>query len=100
MDSLLQGIPKVSMHLDDIVITGTMEAEHLHNLPEVLNHLEQVGMCLKKDKCAFSLPQEEYLGHQISQEGLHLTKEKICAIVEAPAPQNITQLKSFHGMRN
>ena len=100
MDSLLQGIPKVCIYLDDILITGATEAEHLHNLQEVLNRLEQAGMCLKKDKCAFLLPQVEYLGHQISQKGLHPTKEKVRAIVEAPAPKNITQLKSFLGMLN
>ena len=100
MDSLLQGIPKVCIYLDDILITGAMEAEHLHNLQEVLNRLEQAGMCLKKDKCTFLIPQVEYLGHQISQKGLHPTKEKVRAIVEASAPQNITQLKSFLGMLN
>ena len=100
MDSLLQGIPKVCIYLDDILITGATEAEHLHNLQEVLNRLEQAGMCLKKDKCALLLPQVEYLGHQISQKGLHPTKEKVRAIVKAPAPQNITQLKFFLGMLN
>ena len=100
MDNLLQGIPKVCVYLDDILVTGATEAEHLHNLQEVLSRLEQTGMHLKKDKCAFLLPQVEYLGHQISQKGLHPTKEKVRAIVEAPAPQNVTQLKSFLGMLN
>ena len=93
MDNLLLGIEKVCVYLDDILITGAAEAEHLHNLQEVLSRLEQAGMHLKKDKCAFLLPQLEYLSHQISQKGLHPTKEKVCAIVEASAPCNITQLK-------
>ena len=42
----------------------------------------------------------EYLSHQISQEGFHPTKEKVCAIVDAPAPYNVTQLKFFLGMLN
>jgi len=42
----------------------------------------------------------EYLGHQISQSGFHPTKEKVRTIVEAPAPQNVSQLKSFLGMLN
>ena len=54
MDNLLQGIPKVCIYLDDVLITGATEAEHLHNLQEVLSHLEQAGMHLKKDKCASS----------------------------------------------
>jgi len=53
-------------------------------------------MHLKKEKCAFLLPQVEYLGHQISQGGFTLVR----AIVKAPAPQNVSQLKSFLGMLN
>ena len=100
MDNLLQGIANVCVYLDDILISGATETDHLHNLQEVLSRLEQAGMHLKKDKCAFLLSQVEYLGHQISQEGLHPTKEKVRAIVDAPAPCNVTQLKSFLGMLN
>jgi len=100
MDNLLQDIPKVCVYLGDILATGATEAEHLCNLQEVLSCLEQAGMHLKKDKCAFLLPEVEYLGYQISKKGLYSTKEKVGAIVEAPAPQNVTQLKSFLGMLN
>ena len=100
MDNILQDIEKVCVYLDDILITGATEVEHLHNVQKVLSCLEQAGMHLKKDKCAFLLPQVEYLGHQISQKGLHPTKDKVRAIVEAPAPCNVTQLKSFLGMLN
>ena len=74
MDNLLQGIPKICVYLDDILVTGATEAEHSHNLQEVLSHLK--GMHLKKDKCAFLLFHVEYLGHQSSRKGLHPTREK------------------------
>ena len=57
-------------------------------------------MRLKRSKCAFLLPQVEYLGHQISEKGLQPTTQKLRAIVEAPAPNNVSQLKSFLGMIN
>jgi len=46
------------------------------------------------------LPEVEYLGLVISAEGLHPANDKIRAISEAPAPSNITQLRSFLGMIN
>ena len=46
------------------------------------------------------LPSIEYLGHTISACSLQPTKEKVRAIVEAPAPQNVSQLKSFLGLLN
>ena len=46
------------------------------------------------------LPSVEYLGHKISNKGIQPTEEKIRAIVEAPAPNNVSQLKAFVGMLN
>ena len=46
------------------------------------------------------LPKIEYLGHVISAEGLHPAKDKIRAILEAPAPSSVAQLRSFLGMVN
>ena len=40
MDSLLQGIPHTLRYLDDILVTGTTEEEHLSNLEEVLKRLK------------------------------------------------------------
>ena len=51
-------------------------------------------------KCAFMLPTIEYLGHRIPSEGIQPTTGKVRAVLEAPAPQNITQLRSFLGMIN
>ena len=100
METLLQGIPNVSVYIDDILVTGKSHKEHLGNLQEVLSRLEQAGLRLKRSKCAFMLPSIDYLGHRISAEGIQPTKEKVGAIMEAPAPQNVSQLCSFLGMLN
>ena len=36
MDSVLQGIPKVIVYIDDILITGSTDKEHLETLEKVL----------------------------------------------------------------
>lgn len=100
METLLQGLPGVCLYLDDILVTGQSDQEHLTNLSAVLQKLAAAGMKLKPDKCFFMLQEVEYLGHKISANGLEPTQEKVRAIVEAPAPRNVTQLKSFLGMLN
>ena len=55
MENLLQGIPHVSIYLDDILLTGNTEAEHLATLDKVLTKLETAGFRLKKNKCAYLL---------------------------------------------
>ena len=100
MENLLQGMPHVSIYLDDILVTGTSEADHLKTLDEVLNRLETAGLRLKQNKCAFLLPSVEYLGHRISAKGLQPTDEKVRAIEKAPTPSNVSQLRSFNGLVN
>ena len=99
IDGILQGILHVCIYLDDILITGEDDAEHLHTLELVLSRLEAAGLRLKK-KCAFLMPSVGYLGHTIAADGLYPTKEKTRAIVEAPTPQDVSQLRSFLGMVN
>ncbi len=43
----------VAVYLDDILVTGTNEEEHLRNLEEVLRRLETSGLRLKRSKCEF-----------------------------------------------
>ena len=47
MENILQGIDHVSVYLDDILVTGATEQEHLKNLDTVLSRLETAGMHLK-----------------------------------------------------
>jgi len=48
-------LPYVSIYLNDILVTGRTQAEHLTNLNEVLTRLKESGMRLKKDKCVFMM---------------------------------------------
>ena len=100
METILQDLPHVCVYLDDILITGSTEKEHLSTLWEVLKRLDKAGVRLKRSKCEFMLPSMEYLGHCISKEGLQPTDGKVKALKEAPVPTNVSQLKSFLGLLN
>ena len=81
--------------MDDVLVANDTEAEHLSTLEEVLARLEQYGVRLNKAKCKFMLPSVEYLGYHISGDGVRPTQEKLQAIVDAPAPKDVSQLKSL-----
>jgi len=98
MDSLLADIPGVVVYMDDILVTGPTESDHLAALEEVLSRMEKAGLRLKKMKCQFMVPSVTYLGYIVDSEGLHPTPEKIKAITEAPSPRNVTELKSYLGL--
>ena len=93
-------VPGTAIYLDDVVVTGKTEEEHLSNLEEVLSRLERAGLRLNRSKSAFMLPCVEYLGHRISAEGIQPTQEKVRAVIQAPPPTNVSQLRSFLGAIN
>ena len=74
MDTILQGIPHVICYIDDILVTGNDDADHLKNLAAVFQQLQQHGLRLKLTKCYFMKPT---VGHLINAEGLHATSEKL-----------------------
>ena len=47
MDTLLQGIPGVACFIDDIIVTGATEEEHLKSLERAMKVLQDHGVRLK-----------------------------------------------------
>ena len=98
MDTILQGTPVATLM---IFLTGSTREEHLQNLETVLQRLDQRGVRVKKSKCEFLKDSVEYLGHKIDASGLHATTKKVDAVINAPQPKNVKQLRllrSFLGL--
>ena len=100
MVTVLRDIPNVICYLDNILVTGKSDDDHLHTLGIVLRRLDDHGFRVKKGKCAFLQPCVEYLGHKINCEGLQALPSKIAAITQAPTPHNVQELRSFLGLLN
>ena len=92
MDQILKGQKNTMCYLDDILIMGRNKEEHDEVLEQVLQRLQDHGIRLTHSKCKFSQESMEYLGHRIDAAGLHPTKEKIKAVVNA----NILILAMVH----
>ena len=100
MDRVLQGLPRVMCYIDDILVSGENDQQHLSTLAAVLERLKAYGFRIKKEKCAFLAESVEYLGFKIDASGIHPTADKLKAIEEAPTPQNVSELRSFLGLLN
>ena len=66
----------------------------------VLSRLQNPGVHLRRDKCRLFQNSVDYLGQTISPQGIHTSDQKVNAIVNAWAPQNIQELRSFLGLLN
>ena len=61
MEALLRDLPKVVVYIDNNLVAGRSQEEHLANLVQVLQRLKDAGMRLKKEKCSFCLSEVECL---------------------------------------
>lgn len=98
MDGLLGDIPGVQVYLDDIIIAE--KRDDLSRLKQVLERLREYGLRLHKGKCKFRQDEVTFLGHRIDAKGLRPKDDNVKAVVEAPAPTSVSELKAFLGLVN
>ena len=82
---------------DDLRVIGANDKEHDENLDRVMRKLEESGLTLNYDKCEIGVDSMVYMGDVLSGEGLKVSSERVKAIVEAPAPQSPSEVRSFLG---
>lgn len=97
---ILEGLPGIACHQDDVVVFGRDQAEHDANLTAVLRRFKDAGMTLNPQKCEFSKRRVKFLGHILDENGIAVDPEKTEAIRRMPPPENTTELRSFLGMVN
>ena len=97
IENALKGIPRTSVKIDDILVTGQNDEDHLKNLASVFNVLEEIEATINKRKCKFFADEIEYVGFIINENGLRTNPEKVKAMVELPEPTCLKQVQSFLG---
>ena len=100
IEQVLQNIPSTQVIIDDIIVPGRNDIEHLHNLKLVMNRLLSCRLHVNFEKCEFFQEKVSYVGHEIDSEGLHKSPGKIKAVKEAKLPENVSELRSFLGLVN
>ena len=97
IDKILSGIPMVCCRVDDILVSGRNDKDHLANLNEVFSRLETHGLRVKKEKTELMRDELIYLGHRISKHGMSPVRSKVEDLLKTPEPENVKQLIAFLG---
>ena len=100
MDGVLAGTLGIftCVYLDDILIYSSSIEEHLQHLKIVFERLRKAALKLKPTKCHFVLDEVNFLGHQVSANGIQPDPEKIKVIRNLKAPKTVREVRSFIGM--
>jgi hypothetical protein len=98
MDCVLRGLTWICclVYLDDVVIfTKAPVAQHVVELLVVLERLAEAGLSLKAAKCSFATTKMEYLGHDLTPDGIQPTDRLVKAIVDFPRQEDDAQVRRF-----
>lgn len=84
--------------IDDCVVASTTFDEHLIHLERFLKKVQDSGMLLNGEKCAFGQSAIHFLGHAVSAKGIQPEPEKVRAVREYPTPNSVANVRSFLGL--
>jgi len=62
--------------------------EHIIHLREIFKKFRKYGLFVKMSKCEFGMDRMDFLGHEVSSEGLRPNANKIKAIQAIPTPSD------------
>ena len=100
IDQFLDGLTGTAAYFDDIIVQGSTKEECYMRLIKVLDKLRQNNIHVNRKKCQFFQRKIQYLGHTISQDGLHKSQDKINTIIHTERPTNVEEVRQFLGFVN
>jgi transposase InsO family protein len=95
-----RGLDFVHPYIDDILVASASEEDHVKHLRQLFARLSEHGVTINADKCELGKRSLEFLGHQISSNGIKALPSKVDAILDYPQPNTFRQLRRFCGLVN
>ena len=100
MTDLLKNEEGCEAIIDDIIVYGKSAEEHDENLRKTLEIIKESGLELNREKYEFTKDRLTYFGPVLSADGVSADPEKVKAIRELEAPNNVPELRRVMGMIN
>ena len=102
MDKILgqEALQFTTVYVDDLLITSDNWEDHCRRVDQVLLKLAENNVTLKLEKSKFIADEVQFLGFNLSENGITPSQEKIESIQLFPTPKNKKQLQSFLGICN
>ena len=83
------------VYLDDLIVFSKTFETAVERLDTVFQRLASAGLKLNPSKCCLFQKKVQYLGFEVSEEGVHTCLSKVQAIIDWPTPKNLTDVRSF-----
>ena len=88
----------VIVFFDDILVYSRSKEEHSQHLRHVLETLREEKFFAKFSKYEFWIRRVDFLGHVVSEDGVHVDPSKIKAIEGWATPRTPTEIRKILGL--
>lgn len=85
-------------YMDDLLSPASSIDEGMTKLRKILSSLQTAGLTFNITKCYFFKRKLDFLGYEVSSEGLRPGSKKIEAVSSFPRPTNVHQVRQFVGL--
>lgn len=85
-------------YMDDLLCPSATVDEGLQKLRKIFMSLRNAGLTLNMAKCYFFKRELDYLGYEVSIDGLRPGYKKTEAVAAFPTPTNVHQVRQFVGL--
>lgn len=102
MSIAFAGIPtrESFLYMDDIIVIGRSELDHLKNLSNVFATCRKYNLKLNPAKCKFFQESVTFLGHKCTKDGILPDEGKFAAITNYPVPSSSDEVRRFVAFAN
>ena len=98
IEEVLQGVEGARNISDDIIVFGKNQVDHDEALRVVLQRMRENNLTANPDKCLFNQSSIDFFGHHFSADSISADDKKISSLINASAPKNATEARSFLGL--
>ena len=87
-------------YLDDLYTHSKQQYLHVDHLRAIFLKCHHFNIHLNPHKCVLCVETGQMLGFTVSKDAIRIDTLKIEAILDLPAPTNVTKLQSLQGKEN
>ena len=88
MDSTFFDTDFTVTYIDDILIFSESEKQHLKDIYAALQILDNHNLKISIDKCIFNVSSLDFLGYNLSADGIKPPESKVKQLIEFPCPNS------------
>ena len=98
MSKVLKGITNCIVYLDDVLVVSATYEDHLTHLRQVFQRFAEFNLKLNPEKCSFFAEKLDYLGYELTTQGLRPGADKIAVVRDFKPPTTVKEIQSFIGL--